>query len=95
MEMRVHDGSETAAATSRTIRVDNTPPAQVSAGVTDGEGPPGFESPLDELFVEGARFQEPSAKERAQQAKEFQRQLTDLTGQIERVGDGIRDVDQR
>ena len=42
--------------------------------MTDGDaGPPGFDSPLDDLFVEGARYQEPSAKERAQQAKEFQR----------------------
>jgi hypothetical protein len=34
----------------------------------------GHESPLDELFVAGARYQEPSARERERQAKEFQRQ---------------------
>jgi hypothetical protein len=32
------------------------------------------ESPLDDLFVAGARYQEPSAQEREKQAKEFQRQ---------------------
>jgi hypothetical protein len=32
------------------------------------------DSPLDELFVAGARYQEPSARERERQAKEFQRQ---------------------
>ena len=32
------------------------------------------ESPLDDLFVEGARYHEPSATERARAAQEFQRQ---------------------
>jgi hypothetical protein len=42
--------------------------------VADGDaGPPGFDSPLDDRFVEGARFQEPSARERAEQARAFQR----------------------
>ena len=42
--------------------------------MADGDaGPPGFDSPLDDLFVEGARFREPSARERAEQTREFQR----------------------
>jgi hypothetical protein len=41
-------------------------------GTGDGNG--ASESPLDELFVAGARYQEPSARERERQAKEFQRQ---------------------
>lgn len=32
-----------------------------------------WESPLDELFVEGARFREPSARERAAEAREFRK----------------------
>jgi hypothetical protein len=39
----------------------------------EGSGPPEFESPLDDLFVEGARYREPSAAERARQAREFER----------------------
>jgi hypothetical protein len=39
----------------------------------EGSGPPEFESPLDDLFVEGARYREPSAEERARQARDFER----------------------
>jgi hypothetical protein len=43
--------------------------------VTDEDsGSPEFDSPLDDLFVEGARYREPSAEERARQAREFQKQ---------------------
>jgi hypothetical protein len=43
--------------------------------VTEGDsGGSEFESPLDDLFVEGARYRELSAEERARQAKDFQRQ---------------------
>jgi hypothetical protein len=41
-------------------------------GTGDSNGG-GSDSPLDELFVAGARYQEPSASERERQAKEFQR----------------------
>jgi hypothetical protein len=39
----------------------------------DDETPSDPSSPLDDLFVAGARYHEPSAQEREQQAKEFQR----------------------
>lgn len=38
VEVLVHDGSNTPAATGRTIRVDNTPPAPVRPAVAGGEG---------------------------------------------------------
>jgi hypothetical protein len=44
------------------------------AVTNEDSGPPEFESPLDDLFVEGARYREPSARERASQARESERQ---------------------
>ncbi|NLT05163.1 MAG: hypothetical protein GXY03_02515 [Solirubrobacterales bacterium] len=38
IDVRVVDGSDTVASTGRTIRVDNTPPAQVTPTVVGGEG---------------------------------------------------------
>jgi hypothetical protein len=51
-------------------------PVTIGAVSTDEPGADNdaHDSPLDELFVAGARYQEPSAREREQQAKEFQRQ---------------------